>query len=297
MAKVHVVCGGISSEREVSLRSGNAVAHALRETGYEVAVLDTTDADEAICDCDVVFPVLHGVGGEDGELQARLEARGARFVGSGSETSRVCLDKSLYRDKMRELGFLMADGAVLTEPEYTDHPLAQKPHVIKPIDGGSSIDTMVVRDVTQLDRGKLAEYFSKHPRMIVEELIQGTEITVGVLGDQALPIIEIIPPADQEFDYDNKYNGATQELCPPVHVPEDIQQAAQDLTTKIHRAAGCRDLSRTDFIIAVGDVFYLLETNTIPGMTGQSLYPKMAATAGLSFPELCDQLVKMALPR
>jgi D-alanine-D-alanine ligase len=120
---------------------------------------------------------------------------------------------------------------------------------------------------------------------------------VGVLGKQALPVIEIIPPAGGEFDYENKYNGKTQELCPPVHVAEDLQRQAQNLAEQIHSAAGCRDMSRTDFIIRNDGSIYLLETNTIPGMTSQSLYPKMAATAGISFPDLCDRLVQMALSR
>jgi D-alanine-D-alanine ligase len=297
MTKVHVVCGGDSSEREVSLRSGSAVADALRDAGYEVAVLDTSARDEELKNCDVVFPVLHGVGGEDGQFQVRLESLGMRFVGSDSASSKLCMDKGAYRDHMVAAGFRMANGAVLTLREYLDSPLDQKPHVIKPVDGGSSIDTLIIRDITSKDMASINDYFIRYDHMIVEQLVTGTEITVGVYGKQALPIIEIIPPVDGEFDFANKYNGTTQELCPPEHVSSELQKQAQELTLRVHEAAGCRDLSRTDYIITPEGGFYLLETNTIPGMTGESLYPKMGKTAGIDFPELMSGLVQMALER
>lgn len=298
MTKVHVVCGGTSDEREVSLRSGKAVAEALQQNGYDVAVLDTSDSDEQIAQCDAVFPVLHGVGGEDGQFQARLEKLGVPFVGSGAEASRLCMDKSLYRQAAQTAGFLMADGRVVNQTEYLNDTLAKKPHVLKPIDGGSSIDTLIVRGHGKVDAQRIKDIYSRHQTMLLEQLIVGTEVTVGVLMDQALPIIEIIPPSDGEFDYENKYNGKTQELCPPKHVTEELQKAAQALALRVHTALGCRDLSRTDFIIEQhSNELYLLETNTIPGMTGQSLYPKMAAAAGVAFAALCDRLVRAALAR
>lgn len=298
MMKINVVCGGTSDERDVSLRSGNAVAEALRQKGHAVEILDTSDSDARIVRCDVVFPVLHGVGGEDGQFQARLEKTGVPFVGSGSEASRLCMDKSLYRQAAQAAGFLMAEGRVVNEEGYTNDPLAKQPHVLKPIDGGSSIDTLIVRDPRSIDRQLVRDMYSRHRTMLLEQLITGTEVTVGVLADNALPVIEIIPPSDEEFDYKNKYNGKTQELCPPEHVTEALQEAAQALTLRVHTALGCRDLSRTDFIIEQdSNELYLLETNTIPGMTGQSLYPKMAAAAGMDFESLCDQLAEMALLR
>lgn len=299
MTKIHVICGGKSDEREVSLRSGTAVADALRAAGYDdVAVFDTSDADDTIRQCDVVFPVLHGVGGEDGELQQRLQAQGVPFVGTDAAGSRLCLDKAAYRTRMISLGFRMAAGATVTRDEYYTHPLARKPHVLKPVNGGSSIDTYILREEANTDTSAaIAASFTRHQKMILEELIVGTELTVGILGDQALPVIEVIPPQNEEFDYTNKYNGKTQELCPPQHVPEDIQQAVQALALQIHRAAGCRDFSRTDFIVTADGVPFLLETNTIPGMTATSLFPKMAQAAGISMPQLVDKLVQLALSR
>lgn len=297
MAKVHVICGGTSDERAVSLRSGEAVREALAQAGYEVAVFDTSDSDNAISACDVVFPVLHGAGGEDGEFQERLEKLGVKFVGSGSVASRLCMDKAAYREHMIAQGFLMAQGQAVTRNEYLASPLAHAPHVLKPIDGGSSIDTHIIRDAASIDTTAVVASFTRHPRMVLEELIEGTELTVGVLGDRALPVIEIIPPSDGEFDYENKYNGQTQELCPPQHVSEAVQQAVQAIAVQVHNAAGCRDFSRSDFITTASGKHYLLETNTIPGMTQTSLFPKMAQTAGISMPELVSMLVGQAQRR
>lgn len=297
MSAIVVLCGGLSREREVSLRSGHAVAEALKTAGHQVVILDTNCSDDALRNCDVVFPVLHGVGGEDGKTQARLEALGVAFVGSDSKSSRLCMDKSLYRAALQDKGLLMPRGATMDYASYVKSELSVQPHVVKPIDGGSSVDTYIVRDMTHYDPTVPKGYFETYGSMIVEELILGTEVTVGVLDHQPLPIIEIIPPADQEFDYDNKYNGQTQELIPPLNVAGKDQEAVQRLALEIHDAAGCRDFSRTDFIITEDGKYYLLETNTIPGMTAQSLYPKMAAAIGMEMPTLCDNLLKMALSR
>lgn len=294
--KIHVISGGTSSEREVSLRSGKAVSAALRHAGYKVAEYDTTDPLEKITDCDVVFPVLHGEGGEDGTFQTRLEQAAASFVGSGSVASRLCMDKSAYRTSMTAAGYLMPGGFIMNAEQYGLSLLAHEPHVIKPVSGGSSVDTIIIRDphLTPETEEQIKDCFSRHDRMIVEKLINGTEITVGVLGDEALPAIEIIPPEGGEFDYENKYNGATAELLPPKHISGEIEAEAKEFALRVHRSAGCRDMSRSDFIVGHDDRIYLLETNTIPGMTDQSLYPKMAAAIGLSMAKLCDHLVRMA---
>ncbi len=297
MSTIIVLCGGTSSEREISLRSGHTVADALQQAGHDVQTLDTDCSDEDLQQCDVVFPVLHGVGGEDGKTQARLESLQICFVGSGSKSSHLCLDKSLYRSTLSRAGFLLADGATVQYEDYTDSNLSKQPHVLKPIDGGSSVDTYIVRDMAAYNPAIPKQYFDIYGSMIVEELIVGVEVTVGILGQEALPVIEIIPPQDEEFDYENKYNGKTQELIPAIHVSEKDQKAVQELALKIHELAGCRDFSRTDFIISDDGQYYLLETNTIPGMTSQSLFPKMAAAVGMDMAALCDRLIQMALER
>lgn len=292
--KIHVVCGGTSSEREVSLRSGNAVADALKKAGHEVTLLDVDAPDNQLRDCAIVFPVLHGSGGEDGTFQLRLEQLGLKYVGSDAKSSKLCMDKTAYRTFMMQEGFLMPGGVTVTYEEYLSHPYSTQLHVLKPVNGGSSIDTVLIRDETNRYENIIPDVFARNHQMILEQLIQGVELTIGVLGEQALPVIEIIPPTGGEFDYENKYNGATQELIPPIHADEAIQQKAQDIALHAHIAAGCRDFSRSDFIVSDDGKCYLLETNTIPGLTNQSLFPKMAQAAGFDMPTLCDNLVQMA---
>jgi D-alanine-D-alanine ligase len=297
MNKIVVLAGGQSNEREVSLRSGKAVAEALRTKGYDVSLLDPKIDLENIGKPDAVFPALHGKGGEDGTVQAALEAAGIPYVGSGVASSALCFDKWLYREILLAAGLPMAKGEVVTPDTIWRSPLSQKPFVLKPVQGGSSLDTHILRNIDTLDKPPLTKTVGRYGTMLLEELITGVEITVAVLGDQPLPAVEIIPPTDGNFDYENKYNGATQELCPPKHVDDVLHKRARQLALQAHRLTGCRDLSRTDIMVAPQGELYILETNTLPGMTGESLFPKAAAAAGVPFPELADRLIQMALSR
>ena len=298
MSHVIVLAGGTSDEREVSLRSGQAVAEALR-IKYQVTVLNPADGlpTDQLQVADVIFPLLHGAGGEDGSLQKQLDELGVAYVGSGYQASAICFDKWQYKQLLAQQGLPTPNGQLVDEAHFENSPLSLQPFVLKPFDGGSSVDTYICRDVTALNKNQISGLFSRHPKMLLEALIDGTEITVAVFGDRALPVIEIIPPADGEFDYENKYNGQSQELCPPQNVAEVLQQQAQKLALQSHHLTGCRDFSRTDIMIDRVGQLWLLETNTIPGMTNQSLFPKAAAVAGISMPKLVDQLVQMALAR
>ncbi len=298
MTTVAVIAGGLSPERDVSLRSGAAVADALAQAGYTVRIFDP--AHDTIADLDapdVAFPVLHGAGGEDGTIQKLLEAKGIPYVGSDIASSELCFDKARFRALAGQHDIPLAEGALVDAMNIWHHPLSQKPFVLKPFDGGSSIDTFIIRDITQAPRHTIDAAFGRHSQLLLEELIDGTEITIGILGSRALPVIEIVPPVSSEFDYENKYNGATQELCPPQHIDKSLQRQAQKLALKVHTLCGCRDLSRTDMIVSPTQGLVVLEINTLPGMTGQSLLPKAAAVAGTTMPALCDQLAQMALAR
>lgn len=297
MQTILVLAGGTSAEREVSLRSGAAVADALRSKGYGVVMADPAEGIAVSSAIDVVFPALHGIGGEDGSIQAVLEASDLRCVGSDSAASALCFDKWAYRAFASEQGLPLPAGAIVTLDTIWSSPLTKQPFVLKPVDGGSSIDTHIIRTIASFDKAAVEDSFTRHHRMLLEELIEGIEITVGVLGDKALPAVEIIPPTDGEFDYENKYNGKTQEICPPTHVSPENHAKAQELALKAHRLTGCRDLSRTDMIVTADDRIVVLETNTLPGMTDQSLLPKAAKAGGYDFPELCDMLVRNALAR
>jgi D-alanine-D-alanine ligase len=202
-----------------------------------------------IVDCDVVFPAVHGAGAEDGTLQAELEKHHARYVGTGAEASSLCFDKWRYREFVEAYDLSMAQGALVQAANYASHPLTKAPYVLKPINGGSAIDTYIVRRPDLAPHAEIQEAFYRHPTMILERLIIGIELTVGILGNEALPVIEIIPPAGKEFDYENKYNGASQELCPAVHVSQAVLQQAQAIALKAHQLTDCRDLSRSDKLV------------------------------------------------
>jgi D-alanine-D-alanine ligase len=301
MGNIVVLCGGISDERPVSLRSGAAVAEALEVAGHTVTLFDTDeDFDkhlDAMKTADVVFPVLHGLGGEDGVPQSYLEQHGITYVGSDSASSRLCIDKWQTKELLQEHGLPTPPAVLVNLDTVWDSKLITKPFVLKPDNGGSSVDTIIVRDMAQLDKAKVEALTSRHMQMLLESLVAGTEITVGVVGDTALPVIEIHPPAHKEFDYENKYNGSSREICPPETVSEAVQKQAQDLALQVHKLCGCRDYSRTDMIVDVDGGLQVLEINTIPGLTHESLMPKAAKESGMSMPELCDTLVKFALAR
>jgi len=301
MFTIVVLAGGTSPEREVSLRSGAAVARALEQYGHHVTVADPADDLDkllpVLSKADVVFPALHGAGGEDGVLQAFLEAHHIAFVGSGSQASALCFDKARYTSLLQNKQIRTPATELVNQTGYQQSALSHRPFVLKPNDGGSSIDTFIVRNPATRDEAAIVAAFARYNQLLLQELIVGSEITVAVVGQESLPVIEIIPPSDQEFDYTNKYNGASQELCPPQHVAANLQTEASELAVRIHQLTGCQDMSRTDLMIDSDSQLYVLETNTIPGLTDQSLLPKAAATAGYSMADLCQRLVNDALER
>jgi D-alanine-D-alanine ligase len=292
-----VLNGGDSPERAVSLRSGEAVAQAARKLGHHVTQLDPHDdaaqLPAALAAAELVLPILHGAGGEDGQIQDQLEAAGVAYLGSRPAASRLCFDKPAFKALLRRHRLPTPAAAIVDAASLATSPLAQQPFVLKPADGGSSVDTFIVRDPTHLPAG-LAAAFGRYPTMLLEELIEGTEATVAVLDNTALPVVEIIPPQGQEFDYTNKYNGATAELCPPQHITPADQRLAQQLAEAAHRLASCRHLSRTDIMITPDHHLFILETNTLPGLTAQSLFPKAAAAAGLDWPALVARFIELA---
>jgi D-alanine-D-alanine ligase len=295
--KILVLLGGVSNEREVSLRSGRAVADALKANGHEVTEYDPQEGLDKLAGfvgrVDCVFPILHGRGGEDGTVQAELEKLGFKYLGSDSQVSQICFDKSKFKDILNKLSILTPGSELVTGTSITSSPLLRNPYVLKPLNGGSSLDAFIIRDPA--NRSFDPRIFDHYQMMILEELIEGTEITVPVLGSTALPVIEIIPPVGREFDYENKYNGATQEICPPQNVDATKQQEAQRLAERIHKEVGARHLSRTDIIIDNEGKMWVLELNTIPGLTEQSLFPKAAAVAGINMQQLVQKFLDLAI--
>jgi len=294
--RILVLGGGDSPEREVSLRSAANVAAATRTAGYEVLEADPMyepDILKTLPKEIFVLPILHGKYGEDGTVQKELEAIGLAFLGSGSQVSEICFDKWLTRRKLEAAGILMPKSEQVDKASYKDNPLSRGHHVLKVTHGGSSIGTLIVRKDEDEKPEAVDEIFAMEAQAILEELIEGSEITVPVLDGRALPVIEIIPPADEEFDYDNKYNGRTRELCPPENVSKNLQTGARELAEKVHALMGARHLSRVDMMIDKAGKLYVLEINTMPGMTSGSLYPKSAKQAGMDMPALVKKFVEL----
>lgn len=294
--KILVLGGGESPEREVSLRSAANVATAARAAGFEVLEADPKYEPEILNTLPIdalVFPILHGAGGEDGVIQKQLEDLKLAFLGSGSQVSQECFDKWTTRQKLEAAGIVMPKARLVTKDTYKNTDLIKTPYVLKVARGGSSIGTLVVHDPSVVDPAKVEELFGLDDHAVLEELIEGDEVTVPVLDSSALPVIEIIPPANEEFDYDNKYNGRTQELCPAKNISADLQKQARDMAERVHYVMGARHLSRVDMMIDKDDRIYVLEINTMPGMTTGSLYPKSAKEAGMDMPALVKKFAEL----
>jgi D-alanine-D-alanine ligase len=286
---VLVLMGGPDAEREVSLRSGGRVAQALRDDGtfdvIEQVVDAPTAAELARLPGDVVFPVLHGPWGEGGPLQELLEAAGRPFVGCGSKAARIAMDKAATKTMAARAGVPTPRSRVLRRGD-------EPPVVIKPSNDGSSVDLFVCNDRDDVDRA-LATAFSRRELMLAEEFIRGREITVGWLHGSALPIVEIVP-AEGLYDYEAKYVRKDTRYVLDPELPAGVAERAQAATVEVCRALGCRHISRVDFMVDDRGP-WMLEVNTMPGMTDTSLVPKAAAHAGMPFPLLCRRLVEYGL--
>ena len=301
-SRILVLKGGVSSEREVSLESGKAVADALREAGYDVREYDIRElavTPEMKDWADVVWPVLHGGYGEDGRIQKMLEDTGISFVGSGSAACCLIMDKVASKKLMDLHGIPNAKYAVLTEPSQTIPEGMKLPVIVKPANEGSTFGIRLVE--TENDWKKAMELVFRYgDTALVEEFFKGVETTVGIIDGKALPVIEI-RYAGKIYDYDAKYThalGDTEYFCPPRNVPEELQRKIQAAALKFYEISGAEEILRVDVLASVeDDSICVLEGNSIPGCTANSLVPKAGRAAGISFPELCSMLVKAAFRR
>jgi D-alanine-D-alanine ligase len=298
-----VLMGGPSSERQVSLVSGEAVAGVLEECGHRVRRKDISPEDLSAFEGprpDAVFIALHGAFGEDGQVQRLCEQRGLPYVGSSPKASATAMDKAATKAAYRSGGLSTPDWAVLSTsdtPRQRKEALARigLPCALKPVDGGSSVDVSLVKTAAARDAA-IESLLGKYGKGLIEPLVCGREMTVGVLGDQSLPPLEIRPKRDF-YDYTAKYINDDTEYVFEHGMEASTVEALKAGALSAHRVLGCRDMSRSDFIVDGNGVCWLLETNTIPGFTGHSLLPKSAARIGIPMPRLCEMLVKMALDR
>ena len=302
---VALLSGGISSEREVSLNSGNQVFEALDKKKYDVLRYDPkTDLQRLVADAqkiDVAMIILHGPFGEDGTVQGLLDLLGIPYQGSGVLGSAVAMNKLMSKQLYQQVGLPVPSYLALKRSDTVDPAaIAARlglPVVIKPVQGGSSVGMSIVRSEKELP-GAIQKAFDYDTAVLVEAYIDGIEITGGVLGNsdpEALPLIEIIPDKSHEFfDYEAKYTaGVTQEIC-PARIDAALTEKARTYAVMAHEALGCKGYSRTDLMLKGRDLF-VLETNTIPGMTATSLFPQAAAAAGLPFGQLLDRLIELSL--
>ena len=301
---VVVLMGGWSSEREVSLTSGKGVAEALRERGW--SNVTEIDMDRNVAQVlagvrpDVVFNALHGTPGEDGTVQGMLDLMQIPYTHSGLETSVIAIDKELTKMVLVPHGIRMPKGTmVASETLFERDPIA-RPYVLKPVNEGSSVGVAIVTDEGNYGNpiGRDVEGPWHHfEQLLAEPFIKGRELTVAVLGDEALAVTELKPVAGF-YDYDAKYtDGLTVHEC-PANVPDDIARSMMDMAARAHRLLGCRGASRSDFRWddSQGESgVYLLEVNTQPGMTPLSLVPEQAKHRGISYGELVERLVAEAL--
>ena len=329
--KVAVLFGGTSAERDVSIASGAQVVRALREAGHEVIAVDTargvlTPAQEQelltagvapvppelahldmlrsgdptaltgvpeFRDTDVVFLALHGGTGEDGTIQALLDLVGVPYTGSGHLGSALAMDKDVSKRLMRDAGVPTPDWVMAPADASLVGERLGWPVVVKPNRQGSTVGLTVVKRPQDLDAAvELASRYD--PEVMIEQFIPGRELTVGILGDEALPVGEIIPK-HEIFDYECKYQDGMAEEIFPADLGEDEARAIQLLALKTHRALKLTGYSRVDFRMDADGTFWCLEANTLPGMTATSLLPKAARAAGISFPELCERICELAI--
>ena len=331
--KVAVLFGGNSSERDVSIASGAQVAKALRQMGHQVLAVDTfrgilTDQEQVsllargvapappddrdlrviraktgsivqpsyFVDADVVFLALHGGTGEDGTIRSVFDAAGTCYTGSNHVGSAAAMDKDLAKR-------LLVAANVPTPPWFmtpVDPVTAIRdlglPLVIKPNKQGSTVGLTVVKRAVDLEAA-IIEAYRHDDEVMLERFVPGREFTVGILGERALAVGEIIPKCSEIFDYQSKYQAGGAEEIFPAALSSEQTRVLQELALRVHRALKLRDYSRADFRMDESGQFWCLEANTLPGMTARSLLPQSAAAVGISFPELCDEICRLALNR
>jgi D-alanine-D-alanine ligase len=295
--KVAVLCGGPSSEREVSLRSGSAVTKALRALGANAYEIDVQGGDFHLPDgTELAFNALHGTFGEDGTVQAILESKGVPYTGEGVEGSRAAFHKIESKRRFIERGVPTAPYMTLQKGEILNLAV---PYVVKVPCQGSSVGVYIVKEAAQSETA-LEKAFAQADTILVETFVSGRELTIGILGDTALPIIEIRPRGGF-YSYENKYTwtnrgGAAEHEC-PARLSHAEKKIVEQAALAAHRALELEIYSRVDIILDKNREPQVLEVNTIPGMTETSLLPEAAAVAGISMPQLCERVVRLSLER
>ena len=291
--RIGVLMGGTSAEREVSLRSGAAIYRALQNMGYNVAAVD---AGPDICHVlnnekiEVAFLALHGGWGENGSIQGLLEVMGITYTGSGVLASALAMDKEASKKIFLHHGIPVPPFVILRGEQHAEHVEFGLPWVVKPAAEGSSVGVSIVREKKTLDEA-LGKAFSFGPRAIIEKYIDGKEINIGILNGTVLGGVEVRPSLEF-YNYEAKYTSGLTEYILPPEIGDEAYEAAKTAALSAHSALGCGGASRVDLRVDAGGSSYVLEVNTIPGMTETSLLPKIAGLAGYDFPGLIEEILR-----
>ncbi len=298
IGKVGILAGGPSNEREISLRSGKAVHASLLKEGIDAILLEVQDDIRSPIEdnkIDVVFIALHGRFGEDGTVQKILEEMKMPYTGSGPKASKTALDKVLTKSILERAEIPVPRYIIFEKDDYRIEDCYDLafPIVVKPHLEGSSIGLSVVKDKDALTAA-IEKAFEFGELALMEEYIAGRELTVGILDDEPLPVIEIVTKGNV-YDYKAKYDDPETRYLVPAPIDEELSKKAKELAKRAHLALGCRHFSRIDMMMNKAGSIFVLEANTIPGMTERSLLPKAAQATGLSFGGLCIKLIENAL--
>ena len=297
--KIAVLMGGPGSERDVSLATARGVSKALRSLGIEVIDVDVRNANFQLPkDVDLAFNCIHGTFGEDGQIQKILEDRGVAYTGDGVEASRIAFDKVLSKEKFLEHNVVTPESEVV---EAGQRPKMSVPLVVKAARQGSTVGIVIVRDENELEAA-LKEATKYDRKLLIEKFVSGRELTIGILGDQALPIIEIIPKGGF-YDFNTKYpflnpqaGASAQHVC-PAKIDSSLTKKIQELALAAFRALGLVVYGRVDVLLTRQGEPFVLEVNTIPGMTETSLLPEAAGVAGISYVDLCVRIIELSPAR
>ena len=290
-----VLCGGDSSEREVSLSSSQKINDALLANNFNSKLIDLQNIEDIVDECkkcDIVFIGLHGGIGENGKIQAFFDTLNIKYTGTGSLGSMLAMDKNISKKLASHEGIQTSKWELITKGDQVTISL---PFVVKPNSSGSSVGISIVKEEKEIKKAvDLA--FKEDNKVIIEEYIDGREFSVGILDEKALPVIEMIPKSGW-FDYDNKYiPGRTEEIC-PANLDETETKTIQEMAEKVHKLLNLSIYSRMDIMRKGYNDFYFLEANTLPGMTATSLLPQEAAAIGIDYNELCKKIIELSLKK
>src|SRR5437868_2060966 len=297
--KIAVLMGGPGSERDVSLATGRGVSKALRSLGTQVVEIDVQDENFQLSDdTDLAFLTIHGTFGEDGQLQKILERRGIAYTGDGVSASEIAFDKIRTKQKFQEHGVTTPPWEVIRPGQ---RPTIALPIVVKASRQGSTVGVVIVNNESEIDSA-ISEVAKYGRELLIEKFVSGRELTIGILGDQALPILEIIPKGGF-YDFNNKYpflnpqaGGGAEHVC-PAKIGTEKTQEIQELALRAFRAVGLQVYARVDAILSDNGEPFVLEVNTIPGMTEASLLPEAAAAAGINYIDLCARIIALSRAR